>query len=109
VLVVEDDDDIREVIAEILRAEGYEVFCAQNGLRALEVIQKERRPDLVLLDLMMPIMSGWEVLEELQAEESLAQIPVVVVSAMHAPGAREHLSKPVDLERLLSTVGRLTG
>jgi two-component system response regulator CpxR len=109
VLVVDDDDDIREVIAEILRAEGYDVTCASNGAKALEELHKEHHPDLVLLDLMMPIMSGWEVLEEIQGEERLARIPVVVVSAMHAPGACEHLAKPVDLERLLSTVGRLTG
>jgi CheY-like chemotaxis protein len=108
VLVVDDDDDIREVIAEILRAEGYDVVCASNGAQALEELHKERHPDLVLLDLMMPIMSGWEVLEEIQAEEGLARIPVVVVSAMSAPGACEQLAKPVDLDHLLSTVGRLT-
>jgi CheY-like chemotaxis protein len=105
---VDDDDDIREVIADILRAEGYEVVCASNGAKALEELHKERQPDLVLLDLMMPIMSGWEVLEAIQAQEALARIPVVVVSAMHAPGACEQLAKPVDLEHLLSTVGRLT-
>ncbi len=107
-LVVDDDDDIREVIAEILRTEGYAVTCASNGLKALEELHKAPRPDLVLLDLIMPVMSGWEVLEQLQIEEGLARIPVVVVSAMHAAGAREHLAKPVDLERLLSTVDRLT-
>jgi CheY-like chemotaxis protein len=108
VLVVDDDQAIREVIAEVLRDEGYEVVCAENGVQALHELRKNRRPDLMLLDLMMPVMSGWEVLEEIQADEQLARIPVVVVSAMSAPGVREHLAKPIDLERLLATVGRLT-
>ena len=108
VLVVDDDDAIREVIAEVLRDEGYDVVCAGNGEQALSELRKERRPDLVLLDLMMPVMSGWELLEELQASSPLSLIPVVVVSAMTAPGACEHLAKPIDLERLLTTVARLT-
>jgi two-component system, OmpR family, response regulator CpxR len=108
VLVVDDDQAIREVIAEVLRDEGYEVLCAENGLQALRELHKEHHPDLVLLDLMMPVMSGWEVLEELQADAELSRIPVVVVSAMNAPGACEHLAKPIDLERLLATVVRLT-
>jgi two-component system response regulator CpxR len=108
VLVVDDDDATREVIAELLRDEGYEVACAENGVAALREIRMEHSPDLVLLDLMMPVMSGWEVLEQLQESDRLSQIPVVVVSAMNAPGAREHLAKPIDVALLLSTVGRLT-
>src|SRR5580704_15453870 len=109
VLVVDDDEAIREVIAEVLRDEGYAVVCAGNGAQALDELGRDDQPDLVLLDLMMPVMSGWEVLEHLQAHDDLARIPVVVVSAMNAPGAREHLAKPIDLEHLLATVGRLTG
>jgi CheY-like chemotaxis protein len=108
VLVVDDDQAIREVIAEVLRDEGYEVVCAENGVQALDELRKDHPPNLVLLDLMMPVMSGWEVLEQLQSDDHLAQIPVVVVSAMNAPGVREHLAKPIDLDRLLDTVGRLT-
>jgi CheY-like chemotaxis protein len=108
VLVVDDDQAIREVIAEVLRDEGYDVICAENGVQAMRELQKDRQPDIVLLDLMMPVMSGWEVLEQLQQDTSLSRIPVVVVSAMTAPGAREHLAKPIDLEHLLATVGRLT-
>jgi two-component system response regulator CpxR len=108
VLVVDDDDAIREVIAEVLRDEGYEVVCAGNGEQALSELREHRLPDLMLLDLMMPVMSGWELLELLQANSDLSRIPVVVVSAMNAPGACEHLAKPIDLERLLATVGRLT-
>jgi two-component system response regulator CpxR len=108
VLVVDDDQAIRHVIAEVLSDEGYEVVCAENGLQAMSELRKQTPPDLVLLDLMMPVMSGWEVLEELQASDTLSRIPVVVVSAMSAPGAIEHLSKPIDLDDLLTTVSRLT-
>jgi two-component system, OmpR family, response regulator CpxR len=108
VLVVDDDEAIRQVVSEVLLDEGYEVVCAENGVQALRELHKEHPPDLVLLDLMMPVMSGWEVLEQLQSNDELSHIPVVVVSAMTAPGVQEHLSKPIDLEHLLSTVGRLT-
>jgi CheY-like chemotaxis protein len=108
VLVVDDDEAIRDVVAEVLREEGYDVVCAQNGVQALRELEGDGHTDLVLLDLMMPVMSGWEVLEEMQANDRLARIPVVVVSAMSAPGVCEHLAKPIDLDRLLATVGRLT-
>jgi two-component system response regulator CpxR len=105
---VDDDDSIREVLAEILRDEGYDVACAGNGEQALSELRQHGYPDLMLLDLMMPVMSGWELLEVLQASSELSRIPVVVVSAMNAPGACEHLAKPIDLNHLLATVGRLT-
>jgi CheY-like chemotaxis protein len=107
VLVADDDEAIRQVISEVLRDEGYDVVCAENGAEALRELHKARHPDLVLLDLMMPVMSGWEVLEELQTSQELSKIPVVVMSAMTAPGVSEHLAKPIDLARLLDTVGRL--
>jgi two-component system response regulator CpxR len=108
VLVVDDDEAIRQVISEVLRDEGYSVVCVENGVQALRELHKEDHPDVVLLDLMMPVMSGWEVLEELQSSERLSRIPIVVVSAMAAPGACAHLPKPIDLDLLLETVGRLT-
>jgi two-component system response regulator CpxR len=108
VLVVDDDETIREVIAEVLRDEGYTVACAENGEQALRELSSGPHTDLVLLDLMMPVMSGWELIEELQADSKLSQIPIVIVSAMNCPGAAEHLAKPIDLTRLLDTVGRLT-
>ncbi len=105
---MDDDDSIREVLAEVLREEGYDVSCAGNGEQALTELREHGNPDLMLLDLMMPVMSGWELLELLQSSADLSQIPVVVVSAMNAPGVCEHLAKPIDLDRLLATVGRLT-
>jgi CheY-like chemotaxis protein len=109
VLVVDDDAAIREITAEVLRDVGYDVVCAMNGEQALRELRGEQRPHLVLLDLMMPVMSGWELLELLQSADDLSKIPVVVVSAMSAPGAHEHLAKPIDLDLLLATVRRLVG
>ena len=108
VLVVDDDEAIREVIADVLREEGYRVTCAENGEQALREIRRDGGPDLVLLDLMMPVLSGWEVLEELGADEQLSRIPVLVVSAMAGPATHEHLVKPIDLDRLLAAVERAT-
>ncbi len=106
-LVVDDDLAIREVVSEVLRDEGYEVACAADGVQAMQAMRRAPRPDLVLLDLMMPVMSGWEVLEQVHEDSELARVPIVVVSAMSAPGGHEHLSKPIDLDRLLATVKRL--
>jgi len=108
VLVVDDDASIRETVSDVLQEEGYLVLCAENGKTALELLASAQ-PSLVLLDLMMPVMSGWEVLEELGARDELAHIPIVVVSAMHAPGARMCLSKPVDLGHLLQVVAHYCG
>jgi CheY-like chemotaxis protein len=106
VLVVDDDVAIRETLTEVLSEEGYDVECAANGRDALHALDTREPPRLVLLDLMMPVMSGWELLEVMHDNERLASIPVVVVSAMTAPGVEGHLQKPVDLERLLTTVAR---
>lgn len=104
VLVVDDDLSIRETLSEILRDEGYEVECASNGKEALVAMERAPHPCVVLLDLMMPVMSGWEVLEKVEADKELSRIPVVVVSAMSSKGASACLSKPIDLEELLTTV-----
>jgi CheY-like chemotaxis protein len=108
VLVVDDDASIRETMSDVLEEEGYCVLCAENGKTALELLEKAR-PNLVLLDLMMPVMSGWEVLEVLGDRDELAHIPIVVVSAMLAPGARMCLPKPVDLGHLLQVVEHYCG
>lgn len=107
-LVVDDDLAIREVVSEVLRDEGYDVTCAADGVQAMDALRRAPQPDLMLLDLMMPVMSGWEVLEQVQENSDLRKVPIVIVSAMTAPGGHEHLAKPIDLDRLLATVGRLT-
>jgi two-component system, chemotaxis family, chemotaxis protein CheY len=112
ILVVDDDRDIRETLGDILLHEGYHVEMAENGARALELIRRGPPPALVLLDLMMPVMSGWEFLEMAETDADLADIPVLVVSAMPAPlapsaargGVKACLHKPLQLEQLLSLV-----
>lgn len=105
VLVVDDDAEIRETLTLLLQQEGYKVLGAENGVQALEQL-RGGHPNVMLLDLMMPVMSGWEVLDELGETGELAKVPIIVISAMCAPGARACLRKPVNIEELLTLVGR---
>lgn len=112
VLVVEDTVDIRELLTEILTDEGYEVISAANGAEALEAL-RDKRFELVLLDLMMPIMNGFELLTRLQTKGD-TRPPVVAMSAFERfrreavdLGAQSFLSKPVDIDRLLQEVDRV--
>ena len=108
ILVVDDERDIRDTIAELLTDEGYEVEEASDGAEALE---KARgcHPAMVLLDLMMPGMNGWEFRARQRGDPDLAGIPVIVVSALgKVPGvdAAAYLTKPFELEDLLTVVRR---
>ena len=113
VFVVEDDADIRDMIRQILELEGYAVRTASDGFDALAQIRHGERPRLILLDLMMPGMNGWEFRAAQLEDPSLADIPVVVLSGdgtvaskagtMNAAG---FLRKPVELNTLLETVSR---
>ena len=115
VLVVDDDQAIRKVLHEILSKEGYDVREAENGAQALDVMQSTP-PDVVVLDLMMPVMSGWEVLAATDEEEKLRSIPILVASAMSAPlarrdwrgGVRTCLAKPLDIPALLDAIRWIT-
>ena len=104
ILIVEDDDDLRELFAEALRHDRHSVICARDGREALAVLENIH-PCLVLLDLMMPVMSGGEVLEQLDRSNRLDELPVVVVSAVAdqttARGACRFMRKPVELSALL--------
>lgn len=108
-LLVEDDPAIRESIREILEAEGYRVVSADNGATALCELAETIRPCVILLDLMMPTMDGWQVLEQLAADEVLSTVPVLVISAVGDELAARGvpvLRKPVHLDALLERVER---
>jgi CheY-like chemotaxis protein len=105
VLVVEDHADSRELLVEFLEALGYEVDVAGNGLEALERLRVPPRPTAMLLDLMMPVMSGWELMRHVRADPALSSLPVVVVSgagpSQSLPeGILGAVPKPVDLDVL---------
>jgi len=114
VLVVEDDTDIRETVAELLVEEGYDVRSASSGQDALEWLYREEGvPDVILLDLMMPIMDGWTFYDNLQKEARWATLPIVVISAdanVQEKAARLNpvacLRKPVGIDELLGVVAR---
>ena len=107
------DTDAREAFSTVLIDEGYAVVTACNGREALAVLARAPRPCLVLLDLMMPVMNGWQFRVAQQNDPNLSQIPVVVVTAagvredIPAINADGWLSKPVDFDRLLATIGPL--
>jgi CheY-like chemotaxis protein len=109
ILVVEDSDDIRELVCTTLRRAGYTVQEAENGATALALIEEMPEPPcLVLLDLMMPVMSGAQLLTKLQESGRLATLPVIVTSAVadrqQPAGARAYVRKPVSDTLLLQLV-----
>ena len=114
ILLAEDNSDTREAIAQVLAVEGYTVITAVHGKQALEQLQAGLRPALILLDLMMPVMDGWEFRKAQLGEPALAAIPVVLISAhdevaragtaLHAAGV---VRKPVDIEEMLRTIEAL--
>ena len=113
VLVVDDDMGIRGVLTQLLQDEGHQVASAANGQEALERLADRRPPGVILLDLMMPVMNGWEFMNRRRDDERIASIPVIVISAdgqvrekANAIGAVGYLTKPIDLDRLLDTVER---
>jgi two-component system, OmpR family, response regulator CpxR len=110
VLIVEDDDLIRDVLEGALREEGYTVYAASNGQVALQLLVEIPRPVVILLDLMMPVMTGRELLTALRADDTLAAIPVTVISAARDLGDLHGvpiLRKPVDFGALLRTIEEL--
>jgi CheY-like chemotaxis protein len=109
ILIVEDDIDTREMLGRFLELEGYRVETAENGKRALERLGSGVEACVILLDLMMPVMDGWQFRLEQARNAELAGIPVIVVSAagrerIQKIDADAYLSKPVDLEELLGCV-----
>ena len=112
ILVVEDDPDLRLVHSEILSHEGYAVLTAADGFEALELVENGGPPAMILLDLRMPRMNGWDLAKRLREHPGWRDIPIVVVAAHYriaeeaaAIGARAWLHKPVSIELLLQVVG----
>ena len=108
VLVVDDEPAIREVVADILRDDGFDTVLAWSGRRMLEILESVR-PSLILLDMMMPDVDGLDALRTIKARPDLRDIPVVMMSAAMGPGELGHdiagfLPKPFDLDRLLEVV-----
>src|SRR4029079_8357095 len=110
VLIVEDDEDLREMMAQMLTLEGFEAVAVANGREALEYLHEAEKPDVILLDLMMPVMDGWEFRRQQQADPSLARLPVIVLSALDQgrapsldgnafPQKTPHLERPLSLVR----------
>ena len=110
IVVIEDDTDLRETLKDLLEMEGFRVVTASNGMEGLHQIEQNGQPCLILLDLMMPVMNGWEFLDVLRQGKmaELAQTPVAVVSAAADIAGIERdygcsvLKKPVSLERLFA-------
>ena len=115
ILLVDDDDDVREAFIDVLRNEGYEITTARNGCEALELLRRGARPGVILLDLMMPVMDGFEFRAQQLADPSLADLPVVVLTAgLVSERVRQlrplaYLTKPFDLDDLLRVVAATAG
>lgn len=114
VLVVEDDNDLRESLSQALRDHGYTVTQAENGQQALDLLHAGARPSVILLDLMMPVLNGWELRDALRDDPALADIPQLVISA-YMDEAEQHvlelspddcIRKPFAIRVLLEAIER---
>lgn len=112
ILVVEDDANIRDVLKLALEFEGYEVTSARNGKEGLELLA-QTNPGLILLDLMMPVMNGWEFVDHLKKEHLFQKYPVIIVSAYSERAkdidCKDFVLKPLELEDLLESVKKHFG
>lgn len=114
ILVVDDDDDFRETVAEVLKAAGYPVQEAENGERALEAIREEQ-PGIVLLDLKMPVLDGWGVMERMRQDPRSAAVPILILSAYgfewesELTGAQGYIPKSVGMEEIVERVRKAAG
>ena len=106
-LIVEDDECSRAALGDIFDFEGYPVALCSNGAEALDYLRSRPLPLLIILDLQMPVMNGWQFHDECKKDAHLAVLPMVVISAFPSPGNLEVdavVQKPIDIERLLDLV-----
>jgi DNA-binding response OmpR family regulator len=116
ILVIEDEAEMIDLTRIVLEREGYKVLGADGGARGLEMIKQEK-PDLILLDLMMPDIGGWEVYRQVKADQELAQIPVIVVTAkaqsidkvlgLQVAKVDDYITKPFGPKELLESIDRV--
>ncbi len=112
-LLVEDDAELRQSLCDLLQDAGFEVECAENGRVALTYLEDSVAPCVVLLDLMMPVMNGWEFREAQSRNEKISGIPVVILTAdgradlkAETLGAVGYLRKPIQVDRLLGLLAQ---
>ena len=117
ILVVDDDEDIRKVVSHNLEGEGYHVLTAAGGDKAMDIVKAEQ-PDLVILDIMMPVRDGYDVLAEIRASPETADLPVVLLTAKRAEsdiwegwssGADYYMTKPFEVGELMRFVKYVFG
>jgi len=118
VVCIEDEPEMIDLVRLILGRRGFEVVGANGGLEGLELVASEK-PDLVLLDLMMPDMDGWEVYQRMKSDEALREIPVIVVTAkaqsidkvlgLHIAKVDDYITKPFGPQELLESVEKILG
>ena len=118
VVCIEDEPEMIDLVRLILGRKGFEVIGANGGVEGLEAVRREK-PDLVLLDLMMPDMDGWEVYQQIKADEALRHIPVVVVTAkaqsidkvlgLHIAMVDDYITKPFGPQELLESIAKILG
>jgi DNA-binding response OmpR family regulator len=118
ILYIEDERPVIDLVREALSLAGYKVVGATSGRQGL-ALMRERKPDLILLDLMMPDINGWDVYREMKTDKNLADIPVIVVSAKapeydnividDLPPVEDYITKPFDVEELIQSVKEILG
>lgn len=117
ILYIEDERPVFDLVREALKLSGHTVIGANSGREGLDLM-RQTKPDLLLLDLMMPDMNGWDVYKQMKADDQLADIPVIVVTAKvpqndrvivdGLPPVDDYITKPFDVERLIRAVQNLT-
>ena len=116
ILLVEDNELNRDMLTRRLKRKGFTVLCAENGQESIEVAESEN-PDIILMDLSLPVVDGWTAAERLKADATTKSIPIIALTAHAMKGDRERAleagcddydTKPIDLERLLDKINTLT-